>query len=68
MEKEIVNKEKEIFSKIKELENGTNSDKTLAFDIIGILGNESTCESYENRLEIVEEMINDHLESKKSIK
>ena len=48
----------EIYKKLSELENGTLKERKLAFKCIGILANESTTESYENRLKRVEELIN----------
>lgn len=56
---------KKIFDRISELEKGDIDDRLLAFDLIGILGNELTKESYETRLSIVEKMLDDHLASKK---
>ena len=58
------NKEDEIYEKIMKLKDGDNTDKLLAFDCIGILGNESSGESLENRLNIIEKMIKEHLEKK----
>jgi len=57
MDQNIIDKEELIYNKIIELKKGTPQDKTLAFECIGILGNESTTESLEKRLEIVEELI-----------
>ena len=51
-----------------DLKKGTDSDKSLAFDCIGILGNESTQESFESRLNIVENLIQNHLKRTESNK
>ena len=57
-------KEQEIYNKIYELEKGDKRDKSLAFDLIGILCNELTNESYEDRLLTVEKMINEYVKEK----
>lgn len=60
-------KEEKIYAAIMNLKKGNDSDKSLAFECIGILGNESTEESFENRLNIVEELIKKHFEINKEI-
>ena len=62
MDQNIENKEKIIYKELMKLEDGTNSDRSLAFECTGILGNESTEASFEKRLEIVENLIKKHLE------
>ena len=61
MDLEIKEKEKIIYKMIMKLKEGNDSDRSLAFECTGILGNESTLESFESRLDIVENMINEHL-------
>ena len=62
------NKEQKIYKQLIDLKKGTDSDKSLAFDCIGILGNESTQESFESRLNIVENLIQNHLKRTESNK
>lgn len=64
MRMDLQNKEKIVLELLDKLNNGDNSDKSLAFDLMGMLGNEITSESYESRLEIVEKRIKEHLEKK----
>ena len=60
MDKNIKDREKKVYNDLFILKNGTDSDKSLAFECIGILGNESTLEPFESRLSIVEELIKKH--------
>ena len=60
MDQNLRDKEEKIYSEIMKLRKGTDKDKYLAFDCIGILGNESTVESFESRLIIVEKLIEEH--------
>lgn len=62
------NKEQKIYKQLIDLKKGTDSDKSLAFDCIGILGNESTQESFESRLNNVENLIQNHLKRTESNK
>ena len=66
MNTKISDREIKIYDKIMELENGDEKDKYLAFECTGILGNESINNSLENKLNIVEDLINKHLENKKN--
>lgn len=65
MDQSIKDKEKNIYATIINLKKGNDSDKSLAFECIGILGNESTEESFERRLNIVEELIKKYFEINK---
>ena len=60
MNDKIKNKIEKIDNELKILKKGDPYAKFLAFDCIGILGNESTTESYENRLKIVEDRIKEY--------
>ena len=62
------NKEQKIYKQLIDLKKGTDGDKSLAFDCIGILGNESTQESFESRLNNVENLIQNHLKRTESNK
>ena len=64
MDQNIKDKEDRIYDQIMKLKKGNNTDKSLAFDCIGILGNESTNEPFENRLNIVENLIDKHTKKK----
>lgn len=57
MDKKELDKEKRIYQKIDKLKEGNKEDKLLAIECIGILSNELTEESFENRLNIVENKI-----------
>lgn len=46
-----------IFDEIDRLKIGNKEERLFAFECIGILGNESTTESYENRIRIVKRKI-----------
>ena len=61
MDQNIEDREEKIYDEIMKLKEGNESDRSLAFECSGILGNELTLEPFESRLEIVEEMINDYL-------
>ncbi len=65
MDQNVKDKEEKIYDEIMKLRKGTDSDRSLAFDCIGILGNESTEEKFESRLNIVEGMIKKHYKKKK---
>ena len=65
---DVKNKEKIIYDKIMELKNGDNQDQSLAFECIGILGNESTPESFDSRLDIVNDMIDEYYSKKETNK
>jgi len=53
--------EKGIYNKIMELKNGNEKDQFLAFKCIGILSNESSKEPLQNRLKIIESLIENHI-------
>lgn len=59
----LKNKEEQIYNKLIELKNGTLEERKVAFKCTGILGNESTTESFESRLKIVEDLINTNCNS-----
>lgn len=58
-------KEIEIYKILNELKKGNDKDKSFVFDCIGYLSNESVNDSLELKLEIIENKINEYLESKK---
>lgn len=60
------NKEKEIYDKLMILEEGDQKERSLAFDCEAILSDETTTESLENRLSIIENMIKEYEDNKKS--
>ena len=64
MEENVRIKETRIYSAIRELKIGDDSDRILARKCMGILGNDSTEEPFEGKLDIIEEMIEDHLQEK----
>ena len=64
MNQDLENKKERVYNQIMELEEGNERERLLAFDCMGILGNEFTDESYENRLNIVENLIHEHVEKK----
>lgn len=57
MNDDIKKREEIIYNEIIKLKKGTRSDRDIAFECIGILGNESTTEPFLNRLNIVEKKI-----------
>ena len=61
----IKDNEEKIYDEIMKLQKGSDSDRSLAFECIGILGNESTDEKFENRLNMVQELIKKHLKKNK---
>ena len=61
----IKDNEEKIYDEIMKLQKGSDSDRSLAFECIGILGNESTEEKFENRLNMVQELIKKHLNKNK---
>ncbi len=65
MDQKRLDKEQEIYAQITKLREGNINDKMLAFECIGILGNESTKEKFENRLNIVESIIKKHQKQEK---
>ena len=64
MNQDLKDREEKIYNALVNLKKGSDSDKSLAFECLGILGNESTKESYDNRMKIVEEMILRHENNK----
>ncbi|MBQ6285626.1 MAG: hypothetical protein IJK67_04880 [Bacilli bacterium] len=60
------NKEKEIYDKLMILEEGDQKERSLAFDCEAILSDETTTESLESRLSIIENMIKEYEDNKKS--
>jgi hypothetical protein len=52
--------EEELYDKLIELKKGTTKERKLAFKCLGILSHETTTESYENRLKMVNDMINEN--------
>jgi len=63
MDQNLKNREEKIYTDLINLKTGNDSDRSLAFECLGILGNESINESYDNRMKIVEEMIERHRKS-----
>ncbi len=61
----IKNKEKIIYDELCKMQNGNDSDKLFVSQCMGILGNESTVEKIENRLNIVEKLIKNYYENNK---
>ncbi len=60
MDQNIKDKEKRIYDQLMKYKKGTYDEKKLAFKCIGILGNESTSESFEKRLNTVDNLINNY--------
>ena len=50
----------EIYKRILELEDGNEKERSLAFKCDGILSNDSTLESYEDRLNIVKQLLDEN--------
>ena len=63
MEKETKYKE-DIYKKLFDLREGNDKDKEVAFECLGILSNESSKEPFDNRLNIVKKLINEHVNKK----
>lgn len=54
----ISEKEERIYSKIRQMQKeGSDAEKSLAFDLIGVLGNESLPVSLDERLDYVEDKL-----------
>lgn len=51
-------REEELYKLLIKMENGTALEKSLAFECIGILGNESLDIKLKDKLTIIENMIN----------
>lgn len=62
---EIKDKEKQIYEKLRFLQDGEYEDRSFAFDCIGYLTNEGIDDSLEVRLLEIEKLITNYL-SKKS--
>lgn len=62
MDQNIEDREEKVYELLIKLKNGNESERTLAFECTGILGNELTSEPFENRLEMVEEMLKEYLD------
>lgn len=60
----IKEKEDKIYNKIMELKKGDEKDRLVAFKCIGILSNESTSASLDEKLDIVSEIIEKHIKRK----
>ncbi len=57
MEKE--DRAKDIYQMLRDLKNGSEEDKKLAFKCMGILSNESSSLSLDKRLDMVIDIINE---------
>lgn len=53
-------REKNIYNCLIRMKKGTNEEKSLAFDCIGILGNESLNMNLNDKLTIVENKLNNY--------
>jgi len=60
MRKNLKDKEEQIYMKLLELKKGSLRARSLAFDCIGILGNESNQDSLEEKLNKVEKLLNEY--------
>lgn len=60
MNNDLTQKEEIIYNEIIKLQKGNDKEKSLAFECIGILGNESTKASLEDKLIIVERKIQNY--------
>lgn len=49
-ENEIRNRERKLYAQIRQMQRGNNAERSLAFDLVGFLGNESIQDPLEKRL------------------
>lgn len=57
MNNDIKDREEKIYNIIMKMEDGTNEEKSFAFECMGILGNENQDIKLEDKLDIVEKKI-----------
>lgn len=57
MQRKIRQRERKLYAQIRKMQQGNNAERSLAFDLIGLLGNESLQDSLERRLDYIEKRI-----------